>query len=94
MKNPFENGTPHDGATRRRWMGRISLCLVAGFAAIAKDETFSTISFYAKRVGSGAAWHWHCDQRRGASPGILTEVEYLFFPESGAGARMSLKSDD
>jgi hypothetical protein len=93
MTKPLEFRKEHNLATRRWWIGLISLLLLA-VAALAEGQTFSKISSCAKRVGLSAAGFWQPDQWRSDANLLVTEFEYLFFPESGAGARLDLEPDE
>jgi hypothetical protein len=94
MKKLLETEKPGVLATRRPGIGFIGLILVATAAVLPGNPLFATVSFYAKRVHSNAAAYLRADQWRAEVNSFVTDVEYLFCPESGAGARINLETDE
>jgi hypothetical protein len=94
MKNFFEAKKEQTTISRRLRASCAGMLLVATFGVMAKAGIVSRISATAEETYSLAAGYaqsgqWCADLRT-----CVVCAEYLFRPESGAGARLDLELDD
>jgi hypothetical protein len=82
-------------AISRRWRaGGVSLLLIVAFAAMAQAKIVSRISASVEEARSVAAWYWQSGQWRADVSTYVTDAEYLFCPQTGAGAGVRVETDD
>lgn len=94
MKKPLSSGGLGFVATRRLGIGMSCLLLVAAFAALAREPAFSKVAMSVKRAHPVVAWCLRADQWRSDLNSLVTQAEFLLCPESGAGARINLETDE
>jgi len=81
-------------------MKRFALCVGCGlflgfmFTAMARCETFSKMAAEAQETGSVVVWYVQNGYWREDVKAYLTHAENVLYPQSGAGARISLEEGE
>ena len=94
MKKNFETKAKQAAIARWRRIGIVSLLLALVFAAMAEGRTISGIADSTKSTCSLLTWYVRSGEWRADASPYVAQFEYVFFPNSGAGARIDLDLDE
>jgi hypothetical protein len=90
MKDLFDFGKSRSLTTRGMLTGGLILLMFAGAIVASQPEVYSCIRDSLRRNGSLAAWYVESGQLKKDVGSYWTQMEFLFVPESGAGARLDM----
>ena len=94
MKRLFTRNERQAAISRRWCAGGVGLLLIMAFAAMAQTKIVSRISASMEEARSVTAWYWQSGQWRADVSTYVTYAEYLFCPQTGAGAGVRVETDD